>query len=303
MSSGGGHASSFSDTFPQHSCAGVGPPGRPLHGIMGRLSRGTRVCICSVQGQPHLQGQLGRIVDWDASLSTYKVAMDDGSLKAMIPEDLQPCCDSDPSAALDPGRPATPSEDAHEALSVGDIVAVSGLQARAELNGQIGQLVAWDEMAERWKVRLLDGTGKSFKAANLKLCTSVEQHEARTPAVPHTAFATQPHVQLAGRETGAEDAVRTQGSGQLTSALLPICSSHLGRSNSHNFFPGARVRVFGLRDQFHFNGKVGVLVAWDRSQERWRVMMDDGSGILLRPANLELLGESELMPMEGHVDA
>ena len=56
----------------------------------------------------------------------------------------------------------------------------------------------------------------------------------------------------------------------------------------------------GLKAQQLLNGQLGTAVEWDEGEGRWKVMMDDGSGKLLRAANLEVLeaGEGPPSPSE-----
>lgn len=49
----------------------------------------------------------------------------------------------------------------------GQTVRLSGLQARPELNGELGVAMRFVEAEGRWLVRLADGDGKKLKPANL----------------------------------------------------------------------------------------------------------------------------------------
>lgn len=67
-------------------------------------------------------------------------------------------------------------------LGPGVVVRVTGLQARAELNGQVGKIIEWEEKGKFWKVRMDDGTGKAFKAVNL-VCAATQDRLERCRAL------------------------------------------------------------------------------------------------------------------------
>jgi len=66
-------------------------------------------------------------------------------------------------------RASTTSAAPGGSIAPGARVRVVGLQARTEVNGQLGQVVEWDEPEARWKVRMMDGSGKMFRPCNLEL--------------------------------------------------------------------------------------------------------------------------------------
>ncbi|CAE7022409.1 unnamed protein product [Symbiodinium natans] len=59
------------------------------------------------------------------------------------------------------------------------------------------------------------------------------------------------------------------------------------RKVKHEFSAGQFVRVVGLKAKGELNGKVGLLVEWDKAKGYWKVRMEDGSGKAFRSANLE----------------
>ncbi|CAE7500671.1 unnamed protein product, partial [Symbiodinium necroappetens] len=59
------------------------------------------------------------------------------------------------------------------------------------------------------------------------------------------------------------------------------------RKTKHEFSPGQFVRVVGLKAKGELNGKVGLLVEWDKAKNYWKVRMEDGSGKAFRSVNLE----------------
>lgn len=53
---------------------------------------------------------------------------------------------------------------------------------------------------------------------------------------------------------------------------------------------GDRIQVVGLKTRLELNGLVGILTGFDREEGRWKVRMEDNTGKLFRPQNLELAG-------------
>lgn len=54
---------------------------------------------------------------------------------------------------------------------------------------------------------------------------------------------------------------------------------------------GARVRVFGLEAKPEFNGQLGTVTLWDDAGKRAGVLLDSGTKIALKPANLRAATE------------
>lgn len=77
-------------------------------------------------------------------------------------------------------------------------------------------------------------------------------------------------VAVAGRAAGSPKA-QTAGS---------PCSSGV-------LVPGTRVRVIGIQRCPEYNGREGELVDFDEAEGRWRLLLDDGTRLLLNPDNLE----------------
>jgi len=51
--------------------------------------------------------------------------------------------------------------------------------------------------------------------------------------------------------------------------------------------PGARVCVKGLQVSAQVNNYLGTAIEWSATQERWKVRLNDGRAVLIRPQNLE----------------
>jgi len=60
-----------------------------------------------------------------------------------------------------------------------------------------------------------------------------------------------------------------------------------GSSSAPLFNAGQRVRISGLKTVQELNGKEGLLVEWDYGERRWKVRVENGTGFLIRPGNLE----------------
>jgi len=60
-----------------------------------------------------------------------------------------------------------------------------------------------------------------------------------------------------------------------------------GSSSAPLFKAGQRVRISGLKTVQELNGKEGLLVEWDYGERRWKVRVENGTGFLIRPGNLE----------------
>jgi len=64
-------------------------------------------------------------------------------------------------------RRSNTSSPSHGQLHSGQSVRLTGLQARPDLNGEIGIALRFSEESGRWLVRLKGGEGKQLKVANL----------------------------------------------------------------------------------------------------------------------------------------
>ncbi|CAK0888950.1 unnamed protein product, partial [Prorocentrum cordatum] len=254
------------------------------------LVPGTRVVISGIKAQPHLNGSQGVIVEWDEVEARWKVAMDDGSGKMFRPANLSACDSEQPTFQPGSGNPqGVDTEDAVQIFSApgagleiapGARVVISGIRAQPHLNGKHGTVVDWDGAEGRWKVVMDDGSGKMFKPTNLIACSFQPPATGLDIENPQAVE----HEVLPAEPPGATEAI----------------------------VPGARVVVLGVKAQPHLNGQRGSVVEWDGAEGRWKVLMDDGSGKMFRPANVTSLqhaapapaaSESELAPAIGSSDA
>ncbi|CAK9057108.1 unnamed protein product [Durusdinium trenchii] len=62
-------------------------------------------------------------------------------------------------------------------------------------------------------------------------------------------------------------------------------------ARSYTLRAGCRIQVFDLKRQTELNGSMGVALEWVQQIERWKVVLDDGSSLLLRPAHLTAVGK------------
>jgi len=320
----------------RHFGPGVSPVASPTEGrkpkaggepASHRFNPQDRVRVVGLQTQAALNGCLGTIVEWEADQERWKVVLDDGSGKLFRPSNVEPL--DDPGTAPGAPAPAAPAAAAavqpkrqaplsttSRSISSGARVQVVGLQVRPDLNGRFGEVVEWDDREERWKVILEDGTGKLLKDSNLLLAEG--NGSKGDPPSENGHWKQGDRVRIQGLQVeknlnglcgcivewdasqGRWKVRLDDGSGKLLKeANLESCGpgenlpSGPGRSSSkptlppRHFDPQDRVQVVGLQTQPSLNGCLGTILEWDADQERWKVLMDDGSGKLFRPNNLE----------------
>ncbi|CAE8656835.1 unnamed protein product [Polarella glacialis] len=256
-------------------------PGRPVLQAASVITPGRRVFIKGLVARPELNGMEGMVVDWDDGEQRWKVAADNGT-----------------------GLP--PSH-----LSVGSRVRICNLIGRPELNGCHGVVGGWDEDESRWKVEMDDGSRKSFRPENTEPATAEEPASgpAISPGSRVRVGGLQSRTDLNGcMGTAVEwDAAEGRwkvrmddGSGKMfTSDNLELVGSFLPAAEFANLTPagpavapGSRVRVGGLQLRPDLNGCIGTAVEWDVAEGRWKVRMDDGSGMMFKSDNLELVNAS-----------
>lgn len=127
------------------------------------------------------------------------------------------------------------------------------LVTRADLNGSTGRIVEFDASEGRWRVLMDDGSGLLLRPSNIR------QPACAKPAVDVSS-------NLTFEVTEDTDCVQAD--------MGPL-------------HPGDRVRICRLRARHDLNGKEGVLFEYDPTEGRWKVVMDDGSRLVLKPCNLE----------------
>jgi len=193
--------------------------------------------------------------------------MDDGSKLSLRPLQLETI-----------GAP-NGSDDRSPCLRTGARVVIHSLVSRSELNDRLGTLHEFDELEGRWKVLLDDDTavaGLSLRPANIKLAPSPEV-AAPPYSVAAPAASSQPVHQV-------PVVTEMQGSHTAVAGVIE---------------PGMRVRVAGLASRADLNGKQGTVSDFDSELGRWKVKLDDDSGLSLLPKNLEILhGDDSLQECE-----
>lgn len=259
------------------------------------LCPGHRVRISGLQAQPTLNGQEGVLVEFDDALGRWKVAMEDGSGKALKPQHLQLVMDEQDPATLEGPAQAAPQD------LVGRRVQICGLRARSDLNGLRGVVDGWDEMHQRWQVRMDDETGKLLKSENLDVVTLTGSARVRV----HSLKARPDLNGLDGTLDGFDEAQQrwrvfldNGAKLLLQEANLDLVDSQTASMASdspgakHDFQPGQRVRIVSLQAQPALNGMEGILIDFDHVLGRWKVHMDDGTGKALKPAHLQLVTDA-----------
>uniref|UniRef100_A0A6T1ECE3 Uncharacterized protein n=1 Tax=Alexandrium monilatum TaxID=311494 RepID=A0A6T1ECE3_9DINO len=155
-----------------------------------------------------------------------------------------------PSSATGPARASS-----KDCLQTGDRVRVQGLKAKPELNGQLGRLLELTTEEGRWRVVMDDGSGYSLRPANLARMGVAEAGGGSASSADHLEADQRP-------------------------------SANSGERTEQGLAAGTRVVVKDLKARPDMNGRHGRLLAYNEAEGRWRVVMDDGSGLSLRPANL-----------------
>ncbi|CAE8656836.1 unnamed protein product [Polarella glacialis] len=309
------------------SSPAVGSAAMPS-GLGVGIEAGERVRVGGLKARPDLNGCLGTVVEWDQGEARWKaeaaarsavvssdnflmtqVLMDDGSRRMLRSSNLELSSASAVTASVPPpmsssspavGSAAMPSGPA-ASIAPGGRIRVGGLQARPDLNGCLGTVLNWDETEDRWKVRMDNGSGKMFKSRNLEVCGEAPAQVASQEAQCSAAVGIEAgaRVRVGGLKSRAElngclgTVDMDDGSGKMLKAgNLEICES---RPSVAPVSPvaeavgvGSFVRVVGLKGRPELNGSHGTATEWDIGQARWKVVMEDGSGKMFRPANLEV---------------
>merc|ERR1719399_1120828 len=118
----------------------------------GGLRPGMRVCIQGLQARPELNGLQGELSEYVTAEERWRVVMDDGSGKCLKAANLSLC--GPVKEMKSGGDGAAPSGE----LKAGARVRISGLVARAELNGKQGTLHEFDAAEGRWRVVMDDNS-------------------------------------------------------------------------------------------------------------------------------------------------
>jgi len=168
-----------------------------------------------------------------------------------------------------PAGEAEPQPLLKAGLPLNSVVRLLGLQKRPELNGQLGTVVGWDTVEDRCQVRLGDGSGLLLKACNME-------------PVPKDAWRRKTHPAR----------VKTSSSQQQWQ-MNGLCGTNVEetiREPCYQLQPGSRIQVVDLKRQKERNGSKGSALEWVEQIERWKVVLDDGSSVLLRTNHLLPIG-------------
>mmetsp|Transcript_63990 Transcript_63990/g.142333 ORF Transcript_63990/g.142333 Transcript_63990/m.142333 type:complete len:271 (+) Transcript_63990:1-813(+) len=245
-----------------------------------QLYPGRRVRMRGLQVNQEINDQLGTIVAWDKVEERWKVRLDDGNGKLLHTQHVTPC-------GADGGD--------GPALAIGTRVRLIGLRSNAELNGQFGTVQAWDPADERWKVLLASGAAKVFRPANLKIVQGDEevadapQTLESLPALPATEV---PNAHAAADTLAREPATSEVPARPLALARAvetqrevraePPAASQLPLN------AGSRIVVNNL-ESLERDGKLGTALEFVEQIDRWKVVLDDGTSVLIGSSNLCVL--------------
>merc|ERR1719482_268387 len=282
---------------------------------------GDQVRVVGLQAKPELNGLEGKIVQWDANESRWRVRLQDGTGKMLKSLNLQVVAATQMASVSLPSAFAAPPPAAGDStqFTPGQRVRIAHLQARPELNGLEGTIVQWDVAEERWRIRMDDGTGKMLRAANLEAASA-----ASNPPVTGANLTIGQSVRVTGLQARPElnglegtlvdwDASEmrwkirmTDGTGKMLRPvnlqLIPspsadaagtsasaVATGEIPNEAEATFEPGQIIRVVGLKMRPEMNGAVGTIFGWDPSQSLWKVRMTDGAGKMLQSSNMELV--------------
>jgi len=261
---------------------------------VGDLCEGARVCVRDLKVRSELNGLQGSLLEFDRGDGRWRVVMDNGTGLSLRSANLERQ-NASPSAG-EPLRCVSQSEhlphfrhasSVQTVLEPGTRVYIRGLSARPDLNGQQATLFEYDSSHGRWKVVLDNGSGLSLRP------TSVERVGGTTCATPSGAHAVEgPGSQLRRATLDALGVI--SGCVQQSDDAGKFSSTSLGdvEGAASGFQVGTRIRVTGLSARAELNGQHGSVLEFDMSEQRWKVVMDDGTGLSLRCANLEKLHTS-----------
>lgn len=246
------------------------PPTRspkPDEAVKPRIAPNILVRIKGIKVRPELNGLQGVVTAWDPREESWAVRLHGaeasaqnlfGVVKNFREEDLEvPAGEAEPQPFVKAGLP------------LNSVVRILKLQKRPELNGQLGTVVGWDTVEDRCQVRLGDGSGLLLKACNME-------------PVPKDAWRRKTHPAR----------VKTSSSQQQWQ-MNGLCGTNVEetiREPCYQLQPGSRIQVVDLKRQKERNGSKGSALEWVEQIERWKVVLDDGSSVLLRTNHLLPIG-------------
>jgi len=195
-------------------------------------------------------GQLCRLLNLDSSSGRWRVVMQDGIGRTILPEHLTPV--PDPLAGQDMFPTSHPDRRQHVQTSkplhsespedkvdarqqmTGLQVTIASLPERPDLNGRDAKLVKYDESTAQWEVEFKEGLRCKVKGANLVTCEQLQDETVDQSSMPEN----EPALTLSPNPAQAD------------AAGVGLCV-------------GAEVTVTGLRNRKDINGKRGELLWFD----------------------------------------
>jgi hypothetical protein len=186
------------------------------------------------------------------------------------------------------------------------VVRINGVSDNT-VNGMTGTVIRWIDNSEttrddggRWLVSLM-GSNRTvaIKESSLEVIGRVVPAVATATAA--TATATPPHATAFATATATP--IPPPAAAAAATASTSIPSSHLQVND--------RVELIKLDDQ-RLNGSIGVAIKWIGNNHttandggRWKVRLQNGREVAIRPDNLRLVGErsSPSRPMISSVPA
>jgi len=197
--------------------------------VAGTLEEGAFVKIEGLKGAAHLNGLVGCLVQFDAELQRWEVQLPgEDTVKAIkadnlvfVPYDEDTAMEFGEAEGADEEGEAVEEqpdkgdeeevkdEEAPDGFEAGAFVIIHGLKSAAHLNGQIGELQAFDPTNGRWQVKVLEdesGQWMAIKPDNLILEEVDDEEEGEDELVQEYSAldANQVHALLIEAELTAD---------------------------------------------------------------------------------------------------
>jgi len=252
------------------------------------IKSGGLVLIRDLHEQTDLNGMMALAVQYMKARGRWKVLLQDGSKKGMKPRNLVALAQA-PATWLAPTRESAssfrpthlPDMDAAVAPSQQPAVGLQG-RTRQQLSNRTsgrGLRLHYVHDANHCKMRLETGSGCNLEQILPNVCQhaqlQVEDGNDDSCTVDHEC----PTVGNAWPLTMSQAAANfSKAAQQLAAALSP--GKHIK--------PGERVRMKGLQVSTEMNNQLGTAVEWSAALERWKVRLDNGRAVTIKPPNLDL---------------
>jgi len=160
----------------------------------------------------------------------------------------------------------------------GTQVKIHGLQAKPELNDQVGFAVSYDETTGRYNVKVPDGSTTALQPKNLEPVAG-DNPRSIGVAAQNSLMSTLRDLQGMRDRKTTENAAENVADEQKVDVFNFLMSK---------FEPEAQVELHSLRAEEN-NGKRGRLVSYNTETGRWLVELGDGVFFKLKPANLRVV--------------